>query len=130
MSLRSSNNLKKGFTLIEMLVVVSVIGLLVSIAGYNNTRVLKKSKDAALMVELDLMRTAIYQYALQNSGKFPESLESLTPEYLNNVHKQWKGSLGGGIYSYDSRTGAIVLLTEGSENTTLVDMSGKKYADY
>ncbi|MEW6713183.1 MAG: prepilin-type N-terminal cleavage/methylation domain-containing protein, partial [Candidatus Riflebacteria bacterium] len=43
---------KSGFTLIEMLVVLSVLGILFGIASYNNSRVLNNSRDTALKVQL------------------------------------------------------------------------------
>lgn len=121
---------KSGFTLIEMLVVVSVIGILVSIAGYYNVKVLKRSKDAALMNELSLLRTAVHQFALQNNGRFPETLEQLSPVPLNQVPNTWKGSNGNGYYCYDPVEGVLSLFKIDDQAASAVDAGGRKYADY
>lgn len=120
-----------GFTLIEMLVVVAVISILISLAGYNNTRVLKKAKDTAVRSELNLVRTAVYQFALDNNGRLPERLEQLSPDYLKSINLSWRGAEASGRYSYDSTTGLVGLVDKNDgAQAELKDFSGQLYADY
>lgn len=122
---------KSAFTLIEMLVVMSVIGVLVSVAGYNHTRVMRHSKDAALKVEVSHLRNAIHQFALDNSGRFPQLLEELSPDYIREVPKIWQGSHAQGKFFYNNFDGVIMLYdidqTGLSDKT---DEAGRKYGDY
>jgi general secretion pathway protein G len=129
--MKTFNKKTSGFTLIEMLVVVSVIGILVSLAGYNNTRVLRRSYDSSLKVELNHLRAAIYRYTLENDGNFPQELEELKGEQLKNIPKTWNGSKGKGVYHYNSELGSLTLYDENDESPSQQkDFAGIKYADY
>jgi len=120
-----------GFTLIEMLVVVAVISVLISLAGYGNTRVLRRAKDAALRAELGAIRTAVYQFALDNNGRLPENLELLSPDYLKSLDLIWRGAEASGKYSYDSTSGLVSLIDQKSQEASyLKDFGGQLYADY
>lgn len=126
-----SEKRKSGFTLIEMLVVLSVLGILVSLAGHHHTRVLKKSQDASLMLELNSIRNVVHQFALDNNGRFPQTLEELKPLHLKNLPTQWRGSSGSGHYHYDPVTGRVDLYDEtGSSPAGQTDHGGRNYADY
>ena len=122
---------RKGFTLIEMLVVISVVGILVTLAGYNHTRVLKNAKDTALKRELSELRTAVYRFSLDNSGRFPETLQDLSGDELRNVSLQWQGSMGSGTYHYEPEAGTISLFDPQNQALSAqADQSGIKYGDY
>ncbi|PKL41946.1 MAG: hypothetical protein CVV41_15965 [Candidatus Riflebacteria bacterium HGW-Riflebacteria-1] len=128
---RSTRKSSSGFTLIEMLVVVSVLGILVSIASNHHGRVLKKSQDAAVMLELSSIRNAVHQFALDNMGRFPQALEELKPVHLKNLPNRWRGSSASGYYFYDPREGRVDLYDDsGSKPAEELDQGGRKYADY
>jgi len=69
-----------GFTLIELIVVVAIIGILATIAVPAMKNAPKKAKEAALKEDLFTMRSCIDQY-LADKGKYPPSLEVLVDEH-------------------------------------------------
>jgi len=81
-----SGNLKnKGFTLIELMVVMSIIALLLTIALPRYIKTLDKSREVALRQNLHQMRDALDKY-YGDKGKYPESLEDLVLQhYLKNI---------------------------------------------
>lgn len=66
--------LRKGFTLLEMLVVVGIIAILVSmgIASYSTAQ--KKARDAKRKSDLTAIRNAFEQYYSLCSYKYPSTL--------------------------------------------------------
>src|SRR6188472_2664292 len=76
-----------GWTLIEMLVVVSLVMILASMALTQYRNSVQYAKEAALRSNLFIMREAIDQY-YADKGKYPDSLETLVSErYLRAVPK-------------------------------------------
>jgi general secretion pathway protein G len=76
-----------GFTLIELMVVMSLIVVLASLAvvQYRNAVVL--GKEAVLKTDLFRMRDAIDQY-YADKGQYPASLDALVSEgYLRSIPK-------------------------------------------
>ena len=74
-----------GFTLLEVIVVISIIGILVSIALPNYRASILLSKEAVLRENLYRLRDLIDQYQ-SDKGRYPESLESLVSDgYLRKI---------------------------------------------
>src|ERR1700686_2787242 len=81
---RSKN---RGFTLIELIVVVTIIGILAGIAISNVRFAQQKAREAALKDDLHEMRKAIDDY-YADKQKYPDSLATLkTDKYLRDIPK-------------------------------------------
>jgi general secretion pathway protein G len=74
-----------GFTLIEMLVVVAIIGILAGVAVGQYQRSIQKAKEAVLKENLITTRTSINLF-FADKGKYPPDLQTLVDEkYLHKV---------------------------------------------
>jgi general secretion pathway protein G len=75
----------KGFTLIELIVVMAIVALLASIAAPRYFHSLQKSKETALRSSLATLRDAIDQFAA-DKGRYPDSLQELATErYVREI---------------------------------------------
>ena len=83
--LRSSG--QQGFTLIELIVVVTIIGILAGVAIANVKWAQQKAREAALRHDLFELRKGIDDY-YADKQKYPENLEALkTAHYLRSIPK-------------------------------------------
>ena len=67
---------KKGFTLIEMLVVVTIIGLLAALVVPNLFKRVGKTKRVVAKAQIDMFGTALSNYRLDNDV-FPSTEQGL-----------------------------------------------------
>ena len=69
----------KGFTLLEILLVVAAIGILAGIVilAINPTKQLGVTRNAQRKVDVNTLINAIYQYAIDNNGNFPGAIDSV-----------------------------------------------------
>lgn len=65
-----------GFTLIEMMVVMVIIGLLMALVGPRFIRQEEKAKVRAARAQIELLGTALDTFRLDN-GRYPSSQEGL-----------------------------------------------------
>jgi general secretion pathway protein G len=76
-----------GFTLIEIMIVFTLIGILVAMGIPQFKYAAKRAREATLKENLFIMRKLLNQYCL-DKGEYPPSLESLVEEeYLQKVPK-------------------------------------------
>jgi general secretion pathway protein G len=74
-----------GFTLLELITVVAIIGILVGIALPNYKSAILQSREAVLKEDLFRFRDVIDQY-YADKGKYPASLDVLVEDgYLRKV---------------------------------------------
>jgi len=72
---------RKGFTLIEMLVVLTTIGIIIGIAIPSLRNSLKKAKVVAVISNMKILRDALFEYSVDFSG-WPKTLNVNTLEPL------------------------------------------------
>jgi general secretion pathway protein G len=67
---------QNGFTLLELMIVLAIMGVLITIAQPNLKKSVIRAREVVLLENLFQMREAIDQYYADN-GKYPAALEDL-----------------------------------------------------
>jgi len=83
---RSRNNSrKKGFTLVELLVVMAIIAILLTIVSPRYFNSVDRAKETVLKQNLVILRDAIDKYFV-DKGKYPADLQQLVEDrYIRAV---------------------------------------------
>jgi prepilin-type N-terminal cleavage/methylation domain-containing protein len=85
------NKKQLGFTMIELIVVVTIMALLTVIAMVSYSTTGTKSRDSKRMADLEKVRVALELYR-QEKGFYPLSYALLSPTYLQEWPKDPKNS--------------------------------------
>ncbi len=101
MKLQTLKKKKKGFTLLELLVVLAILAILIAIAipVYKGQK--EKAAITAHNANVRVLETAVESYR-QDNGKVPEKLDNLVPDYIKSVPKvpaSENGELKGKSYT-------------------------------
>jgi general secretion pathway protein G len=76
-----------GFTLIELMIVISIIGILATLAAPSYQSSVVKAKEAALRQDLSTFRDVLDQHKA-DQGKYPPSLAALVSAgYMRRIPK-------------------------------------------
>lgn len=98
---RWSRNAQAGFTLVEILVVITIIGLIMALVGPRVLNYLGESKAKAAKIQIESLSGALDLYYL-DLGRYPNSNEGLTALTRSNNAAGWNGPyLRGGVVPND-----------------------------
>jgi len=77
--------LKKGFTLLEMLVVIGIISVLVSMGFVSYSTAQKKARDAKRKLDLGVIKNAMEQYYSLCNGSYPGAVDGKVPGTIETI---------------------------------------------
>ena len=116
---------EQGFTLLELMIVMVVIGLLAAIAIPSYTHNVQRAKEAVLREDLYTMRSAIDSYTVDKQ-KGPQSLDDLVQSgYLKVMPKDpitdrtdsWVPVEGDALITTDQTEPGITDIHSGAQQT-------------
>ncbi len=87
---RSPKARNRGFTLIEMVIVISLVLILLAIALPRYDQTITRAREAKLHENLSTLNKAIEEYSLDKK-KAPQSLEDLVPGYVKFIPEDITG---------------------------------------
>ncbi|MDO9050408.1 MAG: prepilin-type N-terminal cleavage/methylation domain-containing protein [Methylotenera sp.] len=120
----------KGFTLVELLVVLAILALLLTLAVPRYFTSIERAKEAALQQDLNTLRESIDKF-YADTGQYPETLEDLVErKYIRKLpvdpitgkNSTWvllppEPPLAGNVYDIHS-------------GSTAIAKDGSRYADW
>ncbi|HEY2470333.1 MAG TPA: type II secretion system protein [Terracidiphilus sp.] len=114
-----------GFTLMELMIVMMIIGILTTLAIPSFKSAIKSAQEAVLKEDLRVMRSAIDSYTMDKQ-KAPQSLDDLVQDgYLKTIpedpmtksRETWQTSVSDSLHSLDQTDPGIDDVHSGSQET-------------
>jgi len=119
------NRTQSGFTLIELMIVMAIIGILLLLAIPRYVGAVRHAREAALKEDLQTLRTAIDTYTMDKQ-KGPQSLDDLVQDgYLKEIpvdpmtrsKETWVTDTSESMVSLDETEPGITDIHSGSTET-------------
>jgi general secretion pathway protein G len=130
-----SKTLRRGFTLIELMIVMAIIAVLMSVALPIYNRSIIRAKESVLKNNLFTMRTVIDEYTYDKQ-KAPQTLNDLVSDgYLRQVPvdpmtnnaESWKTIMEDASNTVNQSEPGIFDVRSGSDKTSL---EGTPYSEW
>ncbi|MGH9824066.1 MAG: type II secretion system protein [Blastocatellia bacterium] len=127
---------RKGFTLIELVIVMTILVILAGIGVVNYEKIKQKTRETLLKDDLKTMRKLLDEYSADKEG-LPQSLDDLVKAgYMREVpidptsgQADWDLEMGDDPLARASDAGQQGIVDIHSKSGG-VDASGKAYSEY
>jgi general secretion pathway protein G len=125
--IRKGDGSESGFTLVELMIVMTIIGLLAAIAIPSYIQSVRRAKEAVLREDLHVMRQAIDSYTVDKE-KAPSSLDDLVQAgYLKSLpidpmtsrNDTWMTSMSDDMMDINETQGGIDDVHSGSQGLAM-----------
>ena len=121
--MRRNHKTDAGFTLVELMIVMAIIGVLLTVAIPSYLGAVRQAREAVLKEDLHTMRSAIDSYTADKQ-KAPQSLDDLVNDgYLREIptdpmtraKDSWQTSTSDALHSLDQTDPGIDDVHSGSQ---------------
>ncbi|MFH1363837.1 MAG: prepilin-type N-terminal cleavage/methylation domain-containing protein [Candidatus Omnitrophota bacterium] len=92
--------MRRGFTLIELIVVIAIIAILAAIIAPNAFKAIEKAKIARVIAEVKVVKTAALSYNA-DTGQWPPDFDSIGPARLVNSFLDDDDGTGNPVPGWD-----------------------------
>jgi general secretion pathway protein G len=126
---------ERGFTLLELLIVIALIGIVATAAALQFKHTPQKAKEAVLREDLYILRDVIDQH-FTDKGKYPASLQDLVDagylrkipvDPITNSSETWKIETVPAEEGSDQPDAGVYDVHSGASGTAL---DGSNYQDW
>jgi general secretion pathway protein G len=123
--MRNRGKQEAGFTLMELMIVMKIIGVLTTLAIPSFVSAVRSAREAVLKEDLRVMRSAIDSYTMDKQ-KAPQSLDDLVQDgYLKAIPEDpmtkskdtWVTDVSDSLHTLDQTDPGIDDVHSGSQDT-------------
>lgn len=121
MKTRRMSMRRRGFTLLELLVVMFILVMLAGVVTVVVTKRVEEAKHAKAVADIERLANAVDQYHLQN-GSYPPTLEGLREKPAGEDLPNWNGPYITKPVPNDPWGQPYTYLPQGEHNTDAFDL--------